>query len=141
MGDPSLSIWKKLATLCWLAALLLTSCQPTPTGNVVDYLLAERLGRLHPAPANSPRGLLSGLVMGAAGPRAGATVVVAERTGKPYTGTTDQDGRYRIEGIPSGQYVPAAVAPGYAEQVDTNLLDMPDLVTIKAGQTTEAPLF
>src|SRR5262245_298970 len=98
MGEQSLSRWKKLAIVCWLAALLLTSCQPTPTGNVVDYLLAERLGRLHPVPANSPRGSLSGLVMGEAGPLAGATVVVAERTGKPYAGTTDQDGRYRIEG-------------------------------------------
>jgi len=48
-------------------------------------------------------------------PIAGATVLVAERDGTPHTAITGADGRYRIEGVPPGEYVPAAVAPGYGE--------------------------
>ena len=64
--------------------------------------------RLTPQPAGS----LTGRVLAGGQPVAGATVVVAERTGAPHAGQTDAAGRYRIAGIPPGQYVPAAVARG-----------------------------
>ena len=123
----------------WLICLaLLASCTPTPTGNVLGYLLAKQLGQLTPAPPDGPRGALTGLVMGEGAPLAGASVVVAERTGRPHAALSGADGRYRIEGIPPGQYAVAAVAPGFAEQVVSNLFGMPDLVTITASQTTDA---
>lgn len=121
--------------------LLLGGCAPTPTSNVVGYLLTRQWGPLKPAPPDAPRGALTGLVLGEAGPLAGAAVVVAERTGRPYVGYTDAAGRYRIDGIPAGQYTPAAVAPGYVEQVNTNILGMPHLVTIHAAGVTEARPF
>lgn len=124
-----------------LLALLLGGCEPTPTSNVVGYLLAKQWGRLEPAPPDAPRGTLTGLVMGEEGPLAGAAVVIAERIGRPYVGYTDATGRYRIDGIPAGQYTPAAVAPGYAEQVNTNVLGTPHLVTIRSAEVTEARPF
>jgi acetyl esterase/lipase len=107
----------------------------------VGYLLAKQWGPLEPAPPDAPRGALTGLVLGEEGPLAGAAVVVAERTGRPYAAYTDINGRYRIDGIPAGQYTPAAVAPGYGEQVNTNLFGMPHLATIRAGELTEARPF
>jgi acetyl esterase/lipase len=130
-----------LAALMLICSFLLGGCQPSPAGNVVGYLAAKRMGRLTPAPPDAPRGALTGLVMGEDGPLAGATVVVAERTGQPYAGVTGTDGRYRIDHIPAGQYAPAAVAPGYAEAVDTNLFGMPKLVTVRADAVSEAPVF
>ena len=39
----------------------------------------------------------------------------ASATARPTSAHTDGEGRYRIDGIPPGQYVPAAVAVGYEE--------------------------
>jgi dipeptidyl aminopeptidase/acylaminoacyl peptidase len=108
---------------------------------VVGYLLTRQWGPLEAAPPDAPRGALTGLVVGDEGPLAGAAVVVAERTGRPYVGYTDAGGRYRIDGIPAGQYTPAVVASGYVEQVNTNLVGMPHLATIRADEVTEARPF
>lgn len=137
---PRRSHWKLL--LVFLLAAQLAGCQPTPTGNVLGYLLAQRTGRLQPTPANAPRGALIGTVVDEQQqPIAGATVVVAERTGVPYVGYTDADGRYRIDDIPVGQYAPAAVAPGFGEAAHQNSFGMPTLVTIRAGEQTQAASF
>jgi acetyl esterase/lipase len=117
--------------------LIFVGCQPTPTSNVVGYLLAKQIGSL-PQPATGPVGTLVGQVQGENGPLAGASVVIAERTGRPHAGESGPDGRYRIESIPVGQYVLSAVAPGYAEQVDQSSLGIPKLVTIRAGEVTTA---
>src|SRR5687768_7975546 len=105
-------------------------------------MLAEQLGTLAPAPPEGPGGALRGLVLDdRQQPIAGAAVVVAERTGRPHVAYTDASGRYRIDGIPPGQYVPAAVAPGYQETVNADTLGIPALVTIQVSATTEAPIF
>ncbi|MBK8047720.1 MAG: carboxypeptidase regulatory-like domain-containing protein [Anaerolineales bacterium] len=72
-------------------------------------------------------------------PVAGATVVVAERTARPHVVLTGADGRYRIEGLPPDEYVPAAVAPGYAETALAGGLGVPALVAVKSGVTSHAP--
>ena len=131
-----------LFSLLVLLPLFVAGCQPTATGNVLGYLLAQRTGRLQPAAADAPRGALVGVVTDEAlRPIAGAVVVVAERTGAPHVAYTGADGRYRIERVPAGQYAPAAVAPGFAEQTQQNSFGMPTLVTIRGGEQTEAPPF
>jgi acetyl esterase/lipase len=46
---------------------------------------------------------------------------------------------YSIAGVPPGQYVPAAVAPGFAEAALTGLFGLPKLVTIRSNAVTQAP--
>lgn len=120
-----------------LMILSLPACAPTVQGNVLGYLLADRLGTLHPAQTGAT-GTLEGTVVGPDGPVSGASVLVAERTGRPHSTRTDAQGRYRIEGIPSGHYVPAAVAPGYDESALTGARG-PQLVRIEPDQVTQAP--
>ncbi|MFN8487993.1 MAG: carboxypeptidase regulatory-like domain-containing protein [Caldilineaceae bacterium] len=127
-------------TLC-LLLLLFSGCKPTPTANVLNYLIAQRLGTLDPPAQISSGGALTGLVLDGGAPVAGATVLVAERTGAPHAAQADAQGRYRIENIPPGEYVPGAVAPQYNETALHDLLGLPFLVTVRAGATTEAPVF
>ena len=131
---------KKAAWLSALGALLLalSGCTPTPAGNVLAYLVAQQTGAQPIRPVDT--GALAGRVTDPQhAPIAGATVVVALATGEPFTAVTGQDGRYRIDGVPVGHYVPAAVAPGYNEGQLTGMLGWPALAEIKAGATTEAP--
>jgi hypothetical protein len=131
---------QKAAWLSALTALLLTlaGCTPTPTGNVLAYLVIQQTGARLTRPVAV--GTLTGRVTDPqAAPLAGATVVVALATGEPFTAVTDRDGRYRIEGVPVGYYVPAAVAPGYDEGELTGLLGWPALAEIRAGETLVAP--
>ncbi len=99
-----------------LTVLLLSACQPTAQGNVLGYLLAERMGTL-PGVSTGKVGAVEGVVLSEAGPIEGAGVVLAERTGRPHRAWTDDRGRYRIDDIPVGKYVPIAVAGGYDETV------------------------
>lgn len=123
-----------------LLAGLLVGCQPTPQANVAGYFLSTWLGMQPPAVSTAPPGALAGQVVAAQGaPIPGATVVVAQADGAPHTARTDAAGHYRIDGIPPGQYTPAAVAPGYAERALTGLLGLPKLMTIQSHTTTIAP--
>jgi hypothetical protein len=126
----------------FLLMLLVVGCAPTPEGNVIGYYLARSLGTLDEStlPADEATGSLSGIVVNATGePVEGASVMVASRTGTPYAATSDSDGRYTITGIPPGQYVPAAVAPGYDETVPQGWLGVPYLATVTANQETTIP--
>lgn len=120
-------------------ALLLTACAPSPEMNVLGYWVSERLGTLEPVGPSVLTGSLIGRVMDNAAPVVGASVVVAERTGRPHSAKTDQAGRYRIDGVPVGQYVPSAIAPGYDEAVAVDSLGIPRLATVAAGMESEAP--
>ena len=135
-------LWGRFCSvLAWFAsALLLIGCRPTPEANVAGYLLSTWLGTQPPAVSTASPGALAGRVVDAQGePIAGATVLVAQADGAPHQALTDADGRYRIVEIPPGQYVPAAVAPGYAERALAGLLDIPKLITIVSDETTTAP--
>lgn len=123
-----------------LLSLLLCACTPSPEMNVLGYWLSTQLGTLSPVDPSGPTGSLTGTVVGDEGPIAGASVVVAERTGRPHAAVTDDKGRYRIAGVPVGQYVPAAIAPGYDETAASDSLGVPRLVTIEEGIETESPL-
>ena len=127
--------------LLLVAALIaVAGCTPSAEQNVLAYLLAQRLGTLAvDPPPGGPAGALTGVVLHGDQPIPGASVVVAGRYGTPHTALTGPDGRYRIEGVPPGQYTPAAIAPGYTEAVPHDPLGIPRLVTIEAGRTTQAP--
>ena len=120
-------------------AFLLTACAPSPQMNVLGYWVSERLGTLEPVEASVPTGSLLGRVMDGDTPVVGASVVVAERTGRPHSAKTDETGRYRIDDVPVGQYVPSAIAPGYDEAVAVDSVGIPRLATVEAGTESEAP--
>ena len=123
----------------FFVALLLSACAPSAEGNVVGYLLEQRLrgGMIALAPASV--GSIRGEIWMEDGPAAGVSVLVAERTGRPHAATTDKEGRYRIDGIPPGQYVVAAVGPESDEAALSGAWGVPWLVTVEAGTVVVAP--
>ena len=121
-----------------LVAALLAACEPSPTMHVIGYMIEQRLGGpVEPAPS-APKGSLSGQVLFAGEPVAGAAVLVATRTGTPYAARTDDSGYYRIDDIPPGQYVPASIAPTFAETALSGAFGLPYPVTVRAGETAHA---
>ncbi len=125
--------------LLLLTAALLAACRPSPQANVIGYLIEQRLGGpVEPAPSVE-RGSLAGQVLFAGEPVAGASVIVATRTGTPFFARTDAGGHYRIDNIPPGQYVPAAVAPAFEETALSGAFGLPYPITVRAGETAPAP--
>jgi len=131
---------RPLSVIGLLCAVLfaLAACAPTPQGNVIGYMIAERLGRFDEPPP-SARGGVAGTVYYGNEPVAGATVVVAERDGRPHSAQTDAQGQYQIDGIPPGQYAVAAVAPQFEETKLRDGFGLPLLVTIRPDAVTVAP--
>jgi hypothetical protein len=81
-------------------------------------------------------GSLAGSVRDDAGrPIAGATVVVADILGQPYSAVSDADGRYRIAVVPAGNYLPLATGPAYRQGGREGLSGR--VATVRAGQTAE----
>ncbi|MGN6698209.1 MAG: carboxypeptidase regulatory-like domain-containing protein [Thermomicrobiales bacterium] len=79
-------------------------------------------------------GAFAGMVRAADGrPLAGASVVVAGADGQPYSAVSDAAGRYQLAGMPAGNYLPLAVAPGYQQGAVRGLGGR--VVTVRAGRT------
>lgn len=144
MNSPIFFLRRIRSIVLWPALLLLSTallaaCEPSPTMNVIGYMIEQRLGGpVEPAPTVA-RGSLSGQVLYAGEPVAGASVLVATRTGTPFSARTDSSGHYLIDNIPPGQYVPASIAPTFAETALSAAFGLPYPVTVRAGETTEAP--
>ncbi len=105
-----------------LACLALALLTRTPEGralwNVAEYRLRLAWWSLAAGPEYDPTrtGGLSGWVRDTDGePVADAIVLVATVRGEVYQARSDNRGRYRIDGVPPGRYVPLAAAWGYAE--------------------------
>ena len=92
---------------------------------------------LRPAPEGV--GALAGFVLHNGAPVVNASVVVAEPAGTPHVARTDATGRYQIDNIPPGFYVPVAVAAGYDEAALHDDWGMPTLVHIEPNQIVAAP--
>jgi acetyl esterase/lipase len=132
------------ALLAALAAcLLLAACAPSAAQNVLTYRLRRALGTAPgtAAPYTGPTGAIEGQVLAAGLPLPGAQVVVAEDNGTPHRAATDGAGRYRIEGLPPGAYVPAAVAVGMREATLPGLLGVSGYVRVAPSATVPAPPF
>jgi hypothetical protein len=126
-------------TRLWLLpiCLLLTACAPTPEGNVIGYLVGQQLGGGKGTPAAFGTGSIQGEVWMEDRPAPGVSVLVAERTGRPHATTTDDDGRYRIDGVPRGEYVVAAVGPESDEASLSGAWGIPWLARVVGeGETT-----
>ncbi len=119
--------------------LLLAACAPMPEGNVIGYLVGQQLGGNRSTPAAFGTGSIQGEVWMEGRPAAGVSVLVAERTGRPHATTTDGDGRYRIDGVPPGQYVVASVGPESEEAAVAGAWGVPWLVTVEAEKAAVAP--
>lgn len=106
---------------------------------MLGYLLAQQLDSLSTPALGQARGAIEGRVLAGRTPVAAATVLVAERTGRPHTALTDAEGRYRIEGIPADGYTVAAVAQGFAEAALHNAWGGPVPLDVRSGETVIAP--
>ena len=125
-----------LLLFLWMA----TGCAPTPQGNVLGYLVSRQLGTF-PSAATTPgiTGAITGTVVADGRPVEGARVVVAERTGHPHSAETNAAGEFRIEDIPIGRYVPAAVARGFQEGASHGRWGIPQLIAVEEERTSVAP--
>ena len=116
----------------------LAGCQPQ--ANVAGYWLSHWLGTQPPPVSDAAPGALAGAVYTSGGqPIAGATVLVAQPDGVPHATQTGPDGSYQLAGVPPGEYVPAAVAPGYAESALSGLLGLPKLIVVHSQETAVVP--
>lgn len=78
-------------------------------------------------------GQLTGIVRDADGqPLAQAHVAVATVSGQAFSAETDSDGRYTIENIPQGNYLPLAAHAGYIQNAPNNRV-----VTVQQTKTTQ----
>ena len=119
--------------------IFLGGCAPSDEANVVGYLLERQMGGPFVHGSDEDSATLTGIVRYQREPQPGVSVVVAARTGTPYSAVSGEDGRYRIEGIPPGQYVPAAVGEGFEETSLTGAFGVPWLITLDPGESEEAP--
>ncbi len=101
--------------LAWLG--LTTDPEVVALRNVLEYQVVKALGgpKLR---TSEPPGSITGTIQDAKGlPIAGATILVASPLGHTYTAESGTDGRYQIEGVPPGRYVPVAGKRGYQEEL------------------------
>ena len=104
--------------LLTVVAVATTACSVKPEAirNVVEYQVRRTFPPLIVVPEGNapPTGSLSGTVREATGqPIAGAVALVSSVRGQAYHARTDEMGRYRIDGVPPGRYVPMAGAWGF----------------------------
>ena len=111
-----------LALLAWLT--LTDDVRVWPLRNTLEYRLwqgwAGLSARLPAAMQGGrlpgPPGRVRGTVRDAQGrPLEGARVLVTLRDGTAFDASSGAGGAYLIEGVPAGDYVPVAGAPGYAD--------------------------
>jgi hypothetical protein len=107
-----------LLLICLTLALVSRTQQGRAFRNVAEYRLRVIWWSLVGGPEYDPTqtGSLAGVVQDTDGaPLADAVVLVATVRGQVYQARGDHRGRYHIEGIPPGRYVPLAAAWGYEE--------------------------
>lgn len=72
-------------------------------------------------------------------PLADAVVLVAEPQGTPHTTRSDSKGEYVLQGLPSGSFIPIAVAAGFEEEVLRNGIGLPWAIALEPGQSIQIP--
>ncbi len=112
-----------LLVITALACLAGAVASRTPAGqaalNVTDYKLRSAWWSLVGKPQFDPArtGSIVGVIQDVDGrPIAEAIALVATVEGHAFPARSDSRGRYRIDGVPPGRYVPMAAAWGFDEQ-------------------------
>jgi len=81
-------------------------------------------------------GTLAGTVRDATGqPIAGAHIVLADSTGQAFNAISAPDGRYTLNGVPAGSYLPLAVSPDHRQGGRSGFAGR--VATIRAGRAAE----
>ena len=116
--------WLTVVLMTALILLALVVFARTPQGgallNVAEYRVRLGWWSLVGGPEYDPArtGGLSGVIRDTRGePVAEAIALVATVHGQVYQARGDARGRYRIDGVPPGRYVPLAAAWGYQETI------------------------
>jgi hypothetical protein len=129
-----------LLALVWFG--LSSDPEITALRNTVHYRVVQWLGGVE-VRLDEPPGRFVGEVVNPAGkPVSGATVLVASPLGDTYTATSGEDGRYEIDGVPPGRYVPVAGKRGHDEallQTCLGGLCYKDAVAVRPGGQARSP--
>lgn len=139
VNEHTIRVARRTFVFALVACLLLTGCAPIPEVNVAGYLLEKQLRGPSIAVASVGAGAIEGEVWLEDAPAAGVAVLVAERTGAPHAAVSDSQGRYRIENVPPGFYVVAAVGPESDEAALSGRWGIPWPVQVEDGELTRAP--
>lgn len=135
---PPVLVGLLVLSLAWLG--LTTDPEVTALRNVLEYQVVKALGgpKVH---ASEPPGTITGTIRDAEGlPLAGATILVASPLGHAYTAESDLGGRYQIEGVPPGRYVPVSGKRGFQEALPQFCLAglcYKDAVNVQSGRRVE----
>jgi hypothetical protein len=125
-------------SLIWLG--LTTDPDVTVLRNVLEYQIVKALGGPKVRTGQLP-GTIAGTIRDAKGtPIAGATVLVASALGQTHTAESGPDGRYELDGVPPGRYVPVAGKRGYQEDLPQLCLAglcYKNAVTVRPGRQVE----
>ena len=90
----------------------------TSLRNIVHYKVIKATGGPR-VRIDEPPGAISGTIRDADGNLVGgATVLVASPLGHTFVAESGSDGRYRIDGVPPGRYVPMAGKRGYDDALN-----------------------
>lgn len=125
-GRRSPALFRCLASAGLLLALLiLSACSPQEqraAWNVVDYRLRKAFPPLLVQPGDGETASFSGVIRDVAGqPIADAFALVATARGQVYQTRSDSRGRYALDHVSPGRYVPLAAAWGYDETAGSAL--------------------
>ncbi len=119
------------------------SADPTVTGlrNIIHYKVVHALGGPR-VRATWPSGTIVGMVQDASeAPVEGAMVLMASPLGETYTAQSGPDGRFRVEGLPPGRYVPVAGKRGYNDALPQTCLDglcWKEAITVRPDRDSRA---
>jgi len=121
---------------------LSSNARITGLRNVLHYNLVQRLGGPRVGAGEEP-GSIAGTVEDEKGlPLGGATVLVASPLGDTYTTETGSDGRFHIDGVPPGRYVPVAGRRGHDDALPQTCLAglcWKDAVAVRPGRQARGP--
>ena len=143
-------LWALIVALVLLAGATLgvRVALRTPGGraaaNVVEYRARVLWGRWFGGREDmvTETGAISGVTRAAGAPERagrplpGTLVLVSTVRGVVYQATSDEQGAYRIEGVPPGRYVPVASKWGYDDALYRRETDERTAVVVRAGQVT-----
>lgn len=129
-----------LVAMVWFG--LSSNARITGLRNVLHYNLVQRLGGPRVGAGEQP-GSIAGTVEDDKGlPLGGATVLVASPLGDTYTTETGSDGRFHIDDVPPGRYVPVAGRRGHDDALPQTCLAglcWKDAVAVRPGRQARGP--